>query len=120
MPLSSNHLSLLRELACDIEVFNPETPRHSIELYLKDVNFALSYLPDITMTDKLFLWMKTTTRAFHSFIERPVQQSLMITMNRENPLQQSLLCMKTHIPLVCQLLKSSKAATSVLESTMII
>lgn len=70
MPPPSNHLSLLKELACDIEVFNPETPGNSIELYLKDVHFALSYLPDITMSDKLFILRTTTTQAVHSFIDR--------------------------------------------------
>lgn len=46
----------LRELAHDIEVFNPATPRKNIGLYLKDVKFALSYLPEATMADKSLFW----------------------------------------------------------------
>lgn len=57
-------------MARDIEVFNPDTPRSNIELYLKDVNYALSHIPEATMADKLLLLRKTTVRTVHSFIER--------------------------------------------------
>lgn len=70
IPPSNNQLSVLRKLAQDFEVFNPESPGNNIELHLKDVDFALSYLPEATMADKLLLLRKTTARAVHSFMER--------------------------------------------------
>lgn len=51
---SSNRLHLLRELALEVEVFIPQTPGNNIELYLKDVSFTLTYLPEATMADKIF------------------------------------------------------------------
>lgn len=65
-----SRLRQLRELARDIEVFNPDTPGSNIELYLKDVNYALSYIPEATMADKLLLLRKTTVRTVHGFMER--------------------------------------------------
>lgn len=67
---SSNRLQILRELACDIEVFNPETTDNNIELYLKDVNAALTYFPEASMADKVFLLRKSTAQTVHGFMDR--------------------------------------------------
>ncbi|XP_048048458.1 uncharacterized protein LOC125269577 [Megalobrama amblycephala] len=67
---SSNRLQILRELARDIEVFNPKTTDNNIELYLKDVNAALTYFPEASMADKVFLLRKTTAQIVHGFMDR--------------------------------------------------
>lgn len=50
-PSRDSRLHILRELACDIDVFNPETSDNNIELYLKDVSAALTYFPQASMAD---------------------------------------------------------------------
>lgn len=62
-------LHQLRELTQDTEVFNPDSPGSNIELYLKDVNYSLSYIPEANMADKLLLLRKTTSHSVHGFWE---------------------------------------------------
>lgn len=69
-PSRDSRLHILRELTRDIDVFNPETSDNNIELYLKDVSAALTYFPQASMADKVFLLRKTTARTVHGFIDR--------------------------------------------------
>ncbi len=69
-PSRDSRLHILRELARDIDVFNPKTSYNNIELYLKDVSAALTYFPQASMADKVFLLRKTTARTVHGLIDR--------------------------------------------------
>ncbi|KAJ8351979.1 hypothetical protein SKAU_G00234550 [Synaphobranchus kaupii] len=73
-PFSNMRLRQLRDLAKDIEAFDPSARNNNIETYIKDINYSLRFMPDASSTEKVMLIRKTTVRAVHEFMERQGSQ----------------------------------------------